>query len=54
MSDWGDKTARREAKYDDIANHDKFNDVMQVMAKKIPDKLSTLEKAMKKLGDTEI
>lgn len=60
MSEWGEKTAKREAKYDDIANHDNFSLVMGSMAgkekpkKTLSDKLSTIEKAMKKLGDTEI
>ncbi len=60
MSDWGKKTAKREAKYDDVANNDNFALVMGSMAKRekpkktLSDKLSTIEKAMKKLGDTEI
>jgi len=60
MSTWGDKTSKREAKYDDVANHDNFNLVMGSMANRVKPKktlsakLSTIEKAMKKFGDTEI
>ncbi len=60
MSDWGEKTAKREAKYDDVDNHENFNLIMGSMAnrekpkKTLSEKLTTIEKAMKKLGDTEI
>lgn len=54
MSEWGEKTAIREYNWSDRWRKDKSEFTLRVMAGKARQKLSTIEKAMKKFGETEL
>ena len=54
MTIWGDKTKAREQKDLDIAHTDGINTALLVMSGNYSKKLSTIEKAMKKIANTDL